>query len=61
MILPRVEAAIGRPVSVGDVSLSIFPSLGITLDSLKIMNPSTGHFSGTPLLLLSSAALSTCA
>jgi len=52
MILPRVEATLGRPVSVGDVSLSIFPSLGITLDSLKIMNPSTGHFSGTPLLLL---------
>ena len=52
MILPEVEASLGRPVSVGDVSLRILPSLGITLDSLRIMNPPTGRFSGTPLLLL---------
>jgi uncharacterized protein involved in outer membrane biogenesis len=52
MILPRVEASLGRPVAVGDVSFSLFPSLGITLDSLQIMNPPKGRFSGTPLLLL---------
>jgi uncharacterized protein involved in outer membrane biogenesis len=52
MILPRVEAALGRPVSVGEVSLSIFPSLAIRLDSLKVMNPPTGHFTGPPMLLL---------
>ena len=57
MILPRVEAALGRPVSVGDVSLSMFPSLAIRLDSLKIMNPPTGQFSGTPLLLLESGVV----
>ena len=57
MILPRVEAALGRPVSVGDVSLSLFPSLAIRLDSLKIMNPPTGHFSGTTLLLLESGVV----
>jgi len=44
LIIPRVESAIQRDVSVGKVSLKIFPNLAIKMASLEISGPRRGAF-----------------
>jgi uncharacterized protein involved in outer membrane biogenesis len=38
-LIPKIEDATHRTVSVGDVSLSILPSISITVENLRISNP----------------------
>lgn len=38
-IIPKIEEATHRTVSVGDVSLAILPSISITVENLNISNP----------------------
>jgi uncharacterized protein involved in outer membrane biogenesis len=44
MVIPRLEEATGRPVSMKDISLSVFPSLAVSIESLKISNMPGTHF-----------------
>jgi len=39
IMIPKIEEATGRTVFIKDISLSVFPTLAISLDSLKISNP----------------------
>ena len=39
MVLPRVKESLHRDVTISDISLAIFPSLAVSIDSLKISNP----------------------
>ncbi|HEX7343804.1 MAG TPA: AsmA family protein, partial [bacterium] len=44
LIIPKVESTIQRDVSVGKVSLKIFPNLAIKMASLEISGPRQGAF-----------------
>ena len=52
LVLPRIEAAIHRPVTMQSISLTLLPSLGIEVDSLTIANARGREFSVTPFLSL---------
>lgn len=52
LIIPRIEDATHRTVSVADVSFSVFPSIGISVEGLKISNPSGGKFEKEEFLSL---------
>ncbi len=52
LVIPRMEEATARSISIGDIGLSVFPSIAIHIDSLSVANR-TGHgFSEQPLLSL---------
>ena len=57
MAIPRMEEATGRTVSIGNVGLSIFPSLAVEIDSLKISNRLGKGFSSRPFLSLATLRL----
>src|SRR6266853_4303519 len=38
IVIPKVEESTHRSASVGDISLSFFPSLAVSLDNLRISN-----------------------
>lgn len=52
LVIPRIEEAIHRPVAVNDISLALFPSLGLDVDGLTIANRQGTGFSETPFLTL---------
>ncbi len=54
-VVPILQDAVQRPVSMGNLSLSLFPSIGLEIDSLKIENR-TG-FSPRPMLVLETLEL----
>jgi uncharacterized protein involved in outer membrane biogenesis len=58
LLLPRIEQAIHRPVSVGSVNLSLLPALGVSIDSLTIANAPGEGFSATPFLALDRLSVS---
>jgi uncharacterized protein involved in outer membrane biogenesis len=51
-LIPKIEEATHRTVTVSDISLSIFPSLAIEIDTLKVSNISGEGFSERPFLAL---------
>ena len=52
MVIPRAEAATGRTVAVGEMSLSVFPSIALTMDSVAVSNRRGEGFSPRPFLVL---------
>jgi hypothetical protein len=52
MVVPALTDATHRTVSVGDLSLTLFPSIGISIDSLKISNPAGEGFQTPEFLSL---------
>ena len=52
MIIPEIEKSTHRSVSVNDISFSIFPSLAISLDGLRILNPAGSTFEKDEFLSL---------
>jgi uncharacterized protein involved in outer membrane biogenesis len=52
LTIPKIEEATHRTVSVEDVSLSVFPTLGVTIDGLKISNPKGLSFDQDEFLVL---------
>jgi uncharacterized protein involved in outer membrane biogenesis len=57
LVVPRIEEATGRSISIGNIGLSVFPSIAIHIDSLSVANR-TGHgFSEQPLLSLEQLVL----
>ena len=52
MIIPRAQEFTGRQVAIGDVSLSIFPSIALKLEDVSIANPRGEGFSPDPFLTL---------
>ena len=52
LIIPRIEEATHRTVSVADVSLSVFPSLGVVVEGVKISNPPGAKFEQEEFLSL---------
>jgi uncharacterized protein involved in outer membrane biogenesis len=52
LLVPRIEEATGRAVTIADLSLSVFPSLAIEIDSLTMSNPPQGGFSERAFLSL---------
>ena len=51
-LIPRIEEATHRAVTVADISLYVFPSLAIEVDTLTISNVSGEGFSDRPFLAL---------
>jgi len=51
-VIPRLEAATGRSVSIHDISLGVLPSIALNMDSLKISNRVGEGFSDAPFLTL---------
>jgi uncharacterized protein involved in outer membrane biogenesis len=52
LIIPRVEEATNRSVSIKDIGLSLFPSIAVDIDSLSISNTKDQGFSSQPFLSL---------
>jgi uncharacterized protein involved in outer membrane biogenesis len=52
LIVPKIEESTRRSVSVNDISFSIFPSIGVSVDGLSISNPSNRGFENDELLSL---------
>jgi len=52
IIVPRLEAAIHRPVGIRIISLSLLPSIAVKIDSLTIANARGAGFSKAPLVSL---------
>ncbi len=44
LIIPEIEETTHRTVSIGDISLSLFPTLAVEIDNLKISNPTGSSF-----------------
>ncbi|MGB6122381.1 MAG: AsmA family protein, partial [Bacteroidota bacterium] len=51
-VIPRMEEATGRSVSISDVSLGVFPSIALNMDSVRISNRVGEGFSDAPFLTL---------
>ena len=51
-VIPRMEEATGRSVSISDVSLGVFPSIALNMDSVRISNREGEGFSDAPMLTL---------
>jgi uncharacterized protein involved in outer membrane biogenesis len=51
-LVPRIEEATGRTVTVADVSLNIFPSIAVEVESLLVSNTQEEGFSQRPFLTL---------
>jgi uncharacterized protein involved in outer membrane biogenesis len=45
MIIPRMEEQLHKSVAIRDISFTIFPTLGVTIDGLEITNPPGSGFS----------------
>ncbi len=57
LVVPILEETIQRPVSMGNLSLSLFPSIGLEIDSLKIANRQDPGFSLRPMVVLNTLEL----
>ena len=57
LVIPRVEEATERKVTVGDISLSIFPHLAVSLEHLTISAPKGVRFSREEFLSLDQLVL----
>ncbi len=44
MIVPRLEEATHRHISIKEISLDVFPSIAVSIDSLRISNPEGTRF-----------------
>ena len=51
-LIPQIEEATHRTVTVADISLSVFPSLAVEVDTLTISNKKGEGFSERPFLTL---------
>jgi uncharacterized protein involved in outer membrane biogenesis len=52
LILPKLQAAINRDVDVKEISISIFPTFGVSLEQLAIANRKGPGFSEQPFISL---------
>ncbi len=52
LILPRIQSAINREITVKDINLSIFPTLGVSIDELAVANRKGKGFSERPMVLV---------
>ncbi len=57
LILPKVEEAIQRDVSMGDVALKLFPVFGVKIQKLAISNPRGERFDQEPFVTLDELVL----
>ena len=57
MIVPRVEAATGREMTMNDVSLRVFPSIALELEGVTLSNIKGKGFSPTPFLSIDGVRL----
>ena len=56
-IIPKIEDATHRTVEVGDISLSVFPTLAVSIDNLSISNPAGSTFDRNTFLSLDNLKL----
>ena len=52
MIVPQIVDATHRDVRLNGISLSVFPTLSVSIESLRIANPRTGGFESSEFLSL---------
>ncbi len=52
LVIPRVEEATRRKVAINDISLSLFPSIGVTVEGLTISAPQDVQFDKREFLTL---------
>ena len=52
MIIPRAQELTGRQVAIGDISLSVFPSIALKLEDVSVANLHGEGFSPDPFLTL---------
>ncbi|MDB9744239.1 AsmA family protein [Fibrobacterales bacterium] len=52
MVIPEIEKVLGREVQVADAGINIFPTLGVSLQGLKIANTSDSSFTQAEMLEL---------
>ncbi|HEX9006036.1 MAG TPA: AsmA-like C-terminal region-containing protein [Bacteroidota bacterium] len=52
MVIPRVEQATHRTATIRDMSLTLFPSVGVDMDGFSLANRQGEGFSATPFLTL---------
>jgi uncharacterized protein involved in outer membrane biogenesis len=57
LVVPRLEEATGRTVSLQSISLSVFPSLAVEIDSLTVSNRREKGFSHKPFVSLDKLVL----
>ncbi len=53
LVIPQIEQATHRSVALNDISLSVFPSIGVDMDGFSLSNRKGDGFSQTPFLTLS--------
>ena len=58
LVLPKIEEAVQRPIAIQDLSLSIFPRIGIAMEGLRIGNPRRVTFSKDEFVSLDELVLS---
>ena len=58
IVVPKLEQATGRQVSLGSIGLSIFPALSVQIDSLSVANAKGKDFSTAPFVSLERLTLS---
>jgi hypothetical protein len=52
MVIPEIEKVLGRKVQVADAGINLFPTLGVSLEGLKIANTSDSSFTQAEMLEL---------
>jgi hypothetical protein len=52
MIIPEIEQSTGRNVTVGDMSINVFPSIGVSIDKLTLSNKRGTTFDRPDMLSL---------
>ncbi len=57
IVIPRAEAATGRTVAIRDISLNVFPSIGLKMEGVSLANRQGEGFSPDPLLQLEALRL----
>lgn len=57
LVIPQVEDATHRHVEIGDISISFFPSLAVSIDGLKLSNPEGTKFDRDAFVSLENARL----
>lgn len=57
LVVPRIEQATHRTVAIEDISLSVFPSIAVSIDHLKISNPVGSTFEKNEFISLDNLQL----
>ncbi len=52
LVIPRIEEATHRTVALNDISLSVFPGIGVDMDGFSLSNRKGEGFSAQPFLTL---------